>query len=388
MLFCFTSGYFLTASILNKTGVNTNNLYFSSDSASWYLRMAGEEGWDLVTRAVHPLAPLLFRPAITFLSFFTNGDRFHAALILLAMAGGGCVFLTWKIIKLLTANRSYAVLGASLLGLSASHMIFASVLETYIFSAFCLLCFIWLILSHKTNFVLIATGVVTLGITLTNVTQQALTFLFIRQSIKRTALVFSLVLFFGICLNIVTKSIYPTTEYFFIPQNLAGEQRFSREVNLKRIELVAKNLLIYNMVAPQPYFSTRKEMPRFNFLSDSIENYVWFGWAAVVPWGSMLGCSLIYLLGRKYPLKDSKILLSMLACLLFNFLLHIGYGIEPFLYSTGWTYALVLIVAIVFQDAARRDIFMIAGLVLVILLMLNNLWLLYLIIGRSGAYLA
>jgi hypothetical protein len=385
--FLFILGYFLIASLLNKAEINTNNIYFSADSGSWYVRMAAEGGWDVGTRAVHPFTHLLFRPLITFLSVLTGGNRLYAALLLLAAAGGGCVFLTWKITHLLTENQPYAVLCASLLGLSASHLIFASILETYIFSAFCLLCFIWLVLSGRKNSLLIATSVITLGITLTNVVQQALTFLFVRRSIRQTAIIFTLVIFFSICLNLTAKSIYPVTEYFFIPQNLTGEQRFSQEISLTRIWLMAENLFVYNIVAPQPYFSIRNDMPRFNFLNGTIQNYVWFGWAAAASWMSALVLLAIYLLRRDRSTRDNNLLISMFACLLFNFLLHAGYGIEPFLYSPDWTYALVLIFAITFQGAARHNWVLATCVLLILLIMLNNLWFLYLIVRQAGDYL-
>ncbi len=386
--FSFTLGYFLVASILNKPEVNTNNIYFAADSASWYLRLAGEDGWDIVTRAIHPFMPLLFRPLIAFLSVLAGGNRFYTALILLALAGGGSVFLACKIIQLLTGNQPYAVLCASLLGISASHLIFASILETYIFSSFFLLCFIWLMLNGRANLLLIATSVITFGITLTNTVQQALTFLFVRQNIKRTLTIFAWVIFFSVCLNLASKFIYPATEYFFIPKNLAGEQRFLREINFPHIGLVTKNLFVYNIVAPQPYLSFRNEMPRFNFLNGSIQNYVWFGWPAVVSWILVLGLSFIHILRRSHPAKDNRILISMFSCLLFNFLLLAGYGTEPFLYSAGWTYALILIVAIIFQDTARHNWVMGACLFLILLIMLNNLWLLYLVTRKAGEYLA
>jgi hypothetical protein len=383
----FSLGYFLIAGILNKTGVNTNNIYFSADSGSWYLRMASIEGWDTGTRAIHPFSHLLFRPSITLLSMLTGGDRFHAALLLLAAVGGGCVFLMWKIVRLLTENPPYAVLCASLLGLSASHLIFSSILETYIFSTFFLLLFIWLVLENKSNALLIAAGTITFGITLTNIVQQGLTFLFVKRDIKRTALVFGLVLLFSVGLNLVSKFIYPVTDYFFIPQNLAGEERFSREVNLQRVGLVAENLFMYNIAAPQPYLSIRNEMPRFNFLNGSIQNYVWFGWAAVFGWGLVLLLLPAHLFHLSRSARDASLLTALAACLLFNFLLQLGYGVEPFLYSPGWTYALVLLAALAFRDTAKRIEALAGFLFLVTFIMLNNLWLLYLIARRAADYL-
>ena len=104
----FTVGYFLLASVFNKPEINTNNMYFAADTASWYQRMAAEDGWQVGTRAVHPLAYILFRPMVMVLSFFTSGDRFYANLILLALAGGGCVVLMWRIVLDLVDDAVHA----------------------------------------------------------------------------------------------------------------------------------------------------------------------------------------------------------------------------------------------------------------------------------------
>ncbi len=384
LFFLFTAGYFLLASIFNKPELNTNNIYFAADNWSWYQRMAAPDGWNVGTRAVHPLAHLIFRPLVIFLSLFTAGDRFHANLILLALAGGGCVFLAWKILRQVSGNQAFTVLFASLLGLSASHLVFASVIESYIFSTLSLLFFIWLLLNNKPVYWMVATGVVTLGITITNIAQQALTALFVQKNYRKVAILFSAIILFAMGLNIISRFIYPLTEYFFIPQNLTGEQRFSQEINLKRAGLMAENILVYNIAAPQPYSSIRNEMPRFNFLNGTIGEYAWFGWPALICWTIILIMA-FFRSFRNPACRDISI--AMLACLAFNFLLHIGYGVEPFLYSADWTYALILFVAFSLGELAERTWFNIGLMVLVLSISLNNLWFIYLIARKVSEFL-
>ncbi|MBI5964132.1 MAG: hypothetical protein HY863_11695 [Chloroflexi bacterium] len=383
----FTLGYFFMASVLNKPGINTNNIYFAADSGSWAQRMAGADGWKTGIRAVHPLTHLIFRPLTAILSILTSGDRFYANLILLAAAGGGCVFLMWKVVQWMTEDQNHAVLCASLLGLSASHMIFSSVIESYIFSTFFLLLFIWLLITNKPAYLLVAASVVTLGITITNVAQQVLTVLFVQRNAKRLIRTFALVLGFSVLLNLAAKSVYPLTEYFFIPQNLMGEQRFSQGIDINRIELIAEDFFVYNIVAPQPYLSIRNDTPRFNFLHGTILEYSWFGWPAVLLWVATLTLVLINFFKRNYPVKHNGLLISMAACLLFNFILHAGYGFEPFLYTADWTYALILIIAIILQNAAKRTWFIVMWLFFVLSILLNNIWLLYFIARKAGEYL-
>jgi len=383
----FTLGYFFMASILNKTSLNTNNIYFEADSKSWTQRMSGADGWNTGLRAVHPFIYPMFRPLVAFLSILTSGDRFYANLILLATAGGGCVFLMWKIIHWMTENQTYAILSASLLGVSTSHIIFSSAVETYIFSAFFLLFFIWLLLTNKSSYLLVIVSVATLGITITNVIQQGLAHLFVQKNLKRSIIIFSLVLGCSVCLNFIVKLVYPATDYFFIPQNLAREQQFSQGINIKRIGLVTENFFIYNITAPQPYFSIHTERPKLNFLPGTIQNYVWFGWLSLILWSTTLILTFIYFFSRDYPQKYNGLLISMSACLLFNFLLHAGYGSEPFLYTADWTYALILIIAIILQNAAKHPWFLVMWFFFVMSILINNLWVLYFIARQVGTHL-
>jgi len=384
LFFAFAAGYFLLASIFNKPEINTNNIYFAADNWSWYQRMAAADGWNVGTRAVHPLAHLIFRPLVTLSSFFTAGDGFHANLILLALAGSGCVFLIWKILRQISGQEALAVLFASLLGLSASHLIFASVIESYIFSTLSLLFFVWLLLNNKSVYWMAATVVVTLGITITNIAQQALMAVFVQKNFRKVAILFTSIVLFGVGLNIVSRFVYPVTEYFFIPANLTGEQRFSQEISLKRAGLMAENILVYNIAAPQPYSSIRNEMPRFNFLNGTIGEYAWFGWPALVFWAVIL---MLAFFGSFRNSDHGGLSIALLACLLFNFILHIGYGIEPFLYSTDWTYALILFVAISLGEFAERSWFNIGLLVLVLSVFVNNLWVVYLIARKVSEFL-
>jgi hypothetical protein len=384
MFFLFTAGYFLLATMFNKQGLNTNNIYFAADNWSWAERMAATDGWNVGTRAVHPLAHLIFRPLVFLMSLFTGGDRFYATIVLLALAGGGCVFLTWKILQI-SQDDAFAVLFASLLGLSASHLIFASMIESYIFSTLCLLLFVWLLLNNKPDYLLVITGIATLGITITNIVQQGLTTLFVKKDYRKLILLFSVIVVAAASLNLLSRLIYPVTEYFFIPGNLSGEQRFAQDVDLKRAGLIFENILIYNIAAPEPYSSIRNEMPRFNFLNGTITEYPWFGWPAILGWGTVLALGIV---GYFRDPRWRHLSNAMLACLLFNFALHIGYGVEPFLYSADWTYALILFAAFSLTAFAKHTWFKAGLLAVVTAIFFNNIWVIYLLARKVSGFLA
>jgi hypothetical protein len=387
LFFLFTTGYFLLATIFNKPDINTNNIYFAADSWSWLQRIAFEDGWTMTTRAVHPLTPLIFRPLTSLLALFAGGDRYQAGLAFLALTGGGCVFVTWKIVRLVSEDSNHAVLVASLLGLSASHLIFASVIESYIFSALFLLLFVWLLLADKSVYLVIATGVLTLGVTVTNFAQQALTALFLRKDLKRLIIIFSCIVLVSVGLNIISHAIYPVP-YFFLPQNLFEEQSYLRELSLKRTGLMVEDLLIYNIAAPQPNVSMRREMPRFNFLQGAFKDYAWFGLPALILWIGILALGFFYFIKNiRSDSNDKFLALSMLICLIFNLLLHIRYGVEPFLYSADWTYALILFVAVSLNGLVGRAWFKGLTFLLVISVFINNMGFLYIIARKVSEHL-
>lgn len=386
----FSSGYFLLASIFNKQDLNTNNIYFAADSGSWYWRMAAPFGWDIATRAVHPFAHAIFRPLTVALAILTGGDRFYANLLLLSLAGGGCVWLAYQILRQFEAQPVYAMLFSSLLGLSTSHLVFASVVESYIFSAFCLLLFIWFLTRKAPLAWLVATGVVTLGITVTNLVQQAITMLIEERNLRRVAALAALVITIGAAANFVSHAYYPSTNYFFIPKNLMTEKKYAQTIDARRIGLMTENLLVYNVVAPQPYFRTRGEAgPRFNFLPGTIAAYPWFGWPAFGLWLAAVSLAIVrFAKDVRRPLPASRLSLALLACLAFNFVLHLNYGVEPFLYSADWTYALVLFVAINLSEMMQSRWFPPALLALSLAALVNQMWFVYLIARIVQPFLA
>lgn len=388
LLFSFTISYFLLGNIFNKPNINTNNIYFEADSWSWLRRMAFEDGWSMGVRAIHPFSHIIFRPLVLILTPITGGNLFQANILLLALAGGACVFLMWKIVKQTSGDEIHATLFAYLLGFSASHLIFASVIESYIFSALCLLLFVWLLLKNKSLHLLAVTSTLTFGITITNIIQQGLMELIVRKNFKRTAVLFSVVILAGVAMNLFSKFIYPSTEYVFLPNNFSGEQKFQEEIDLNRAGLMAENLLIYNIAAPQPYTSFRNELPRFNFLNGTIMEYAWFGRPALLLWFAMLGLAFFYFFKKiRSNTVSGYWAIAMLVCLIFNFVLHISYGSELFLYSADWTYALILFTAINLTDFSRRKWFRFMLVALVLSVLINNLWFLYFIARKTGEFL-
>ncbi|GAB4504959.1 MAG: hypothetical protein Fur0043_19540 [Anaerolineales bacterium] len=80
--------------------------------------------------------------------------------------------------------------------------------------------------------------------------------------------------------------------------------------------------------------------------------------------------------------------MALLACLAFNFVLHLNYGVEPFLYSADWTYALALFAAVNLGAMATSRWFPGALLALVMTIFVNQMWFVYLLAGVVRPFLA
>ena len=85
----------------------------------------------------------------------------------------------------------------------------------------------------------------------------------------------------------------------------------------------------------------------------------------------------LMLLGGVFFLKnifkqDNGYFLAFIFTLLFNFALYMQYGKDVFLYSTNWTYAIMLFLALAWRELADKRWFQIVLLVFFVLLVVNN----------------
>lgn len=82
-------------------------------------------------------------------------------------------------------------------------------------------------------------------------------------------------------------------------------------------------------------------------------------------------------------------MLGLLGALGFNFLIHMVYGTELFLYSPYWMYAIVLFLALALSEFAEKNWFQWSLSLIVIALLANNYLFLFTIMrGLSPFYAA
>jgi hypothetical protein len=371
---------------LNIAGMDTVDNYLDADNTSWMQRIASPDGYKLEMRGPHPFAYFVFRPLGWVFNLFTN-DFAVSAILINTLAGALCVFFAWAFIKDQTHSRTYSTLIASLLGLSTAHLLFGSVIETYIFSALALIVFFWLLQHIPPSFgMLVTAGVVTFGITLTNLIQNFIGFFVFRPKFKDIIRFAGFTLSFGILLSLIHAAWYPTSKLFFLPSDAQAEREFAVSLlnepgwrAMGRIVLLIRTILLYTVIAPKPYIFTSEvggTFPRFNFFkivpgTYSYSSYDGLGNVLVIIWALLLLGSGLFFLYDIFRTRKVDVRLAFILCLLLNFILHLNYGYEPFLYSPDWAYALIFFVALSLAPLARNRIFQ-GGLFIFLLALIYN----------------
>jgi hypothetical protein len=384
--------YLMLASIFNQPAFDVDDIFFDSDGLLWRMRFTSEFYRDYYWRSVHPFVLLIIRPLVSVTAFFLKGDTLYGGIVLVALAGALCVFLAWYFVNHMTGNRLYALLVASLLGASASHLVFGSLIETYIFLAAVMLVFLVLLVKDKPLPTLVIAGLASFGITISNFVQTAIAFLFVKRDIKQWvkyglivgALVFPLAL--------LNNLVYPDSQpYFFVPSNLTVESDNTFSPSVARGTAILRVMFLHSIVAPDPLI-LEEEIPflkvwifKANPLRMSEYNNFWGNMLAFAWVGLFLLGSLLFM--RNLNKQDNRFAFAFILILLFNFVLHLRYGKDVFLYSANWTYAIILFLSLAWRDLAGKRWFQILLLVFLALLMANNSRLILTMLDTSALHI-
>ena len=386
----FFFSYFALVESINFPNFPTMDQYFDLDISAWLERLVTPERQDVIAvRAVHPAILVFLRPLIWFVSSFLNGNRLHSVFLVNALAGAACVLVFWLIVKQLTKNTVYALSMASILGASTAHLLFSSMLETYIYSALALIIFVLVIQGEKKTLAhTVPVGILVFGITITNLAQTCILYFLALPSIKTIFKYIFLVLIATALLNILQVWVYPNAKSFLLPSNLLVEQHYRFELTRAswqvtgRIFLIARAILLYGIVAPTPFILTKELgaiVPNFRTFEVVVEGFHASGYSGIADitakfWILIVAIAGILFLRELFKTPKQMLFpISLLLCLGFNFVLHITYGDDPMLYSPDWVYALVLFVAFAFRKYADQKWIHILMLIFLGLLINTNL---------------
>lgn len=378
--------YLLFAAILNEPRFDVDDVFFDADPFNYRIRLTTDTWQDYYWRSVHPFMILLFRPAIDLISLFLSGDRFWGALVFVALGGAACVYLLWMFIKSASSNSVYASLMATLLGFTTSHLIFGSLLESYIFLAASLILFFLLLLKDRPLPALISASLLTIGITHSNFAQNLIALFMVRPNIKQTIRFVATVLVFLVLLTLANNLLYPDAHpFFFVPSTLQAEGPNIFSLNQLRVQALMRAFFFHNVLAPTPILHTG-EIPfvQFRFFKpeiDALSQYT-LPIQTMTAW-AWLGLLILGGLTFLWTLREQKHLRlypALLMCMLFNVGLHLRYGKELFLYSPNWTYALILLLGLAWQGISQQRWFQMILLIFLFLLTINNAHLLLTIV--------
>jgi len=384
--------YLIFASIFNQPAFDVDDIFFDSDTLLWRTRFTTENYRDYYWRSVHPFVLLIIRPLVSLTALLLKGDMLHAAFVLVAFAGALCVFLAWYFVKQTTGNSFYALLIASLLGASAAHLAFGSLIETYIFLAAVMLIFLVLLLKDKPMFALVLIGIFSFGITITNFGQTAIAFLLVKRDFRQWLAYGIIVGVLVIPLALLNNVVYPDSQpYFFIPSSLTTEVDNTFLPSISRGGAILRVMFLHSIVAPDPLI-LEEEIPFlkvwiFKASPMRLSEYdTWFGTVLAATWvGLILAGSFLFVRGLKK--RDNRFLFAFILIMAFNFVLHLRYGKDIFLYSTNWTYALVLFLGLAWRELAAKRWFQIVLLVFLALLLVNNSRLMFTMLNTSALHI-
>jgi hypothetical protein len=385
--------YLILASIFNRAVFSTDDIFFDSDSFLWRMRLATGNYRDYYWRSVHPLSLLIIRPLVTLIAFFLKGDRLAATFVLIAFTGALCVFLAWYFTKLTIGNSLYALLIASMFGASTAQLVFSSLIETYIFLAASALIFLILLTKDSPLYILIITGLITFGITISNFGQTIITHLFIKRDIKQWIKYGLIVAALVIPLTLLNNFIYPNSQpYFFDISTYNGEGHNTFPPNLQRANYLVRVMFLHSVVAPDPLI-LKEELPFLKvwMFRASIKRTpmriavydTWFGTSVAYCWLFLILLGGVFFL-KNLRKQDNRFFFAFILLLLFYFFIHMQYGKDVFLYSANWTYAIILFLALAWQELANKKWFQIVLLVFLTLLLVNNSRLIFTMLSTSA----
>jgi hypothetical protein len=348
-----------------------DNVFFRSDTRRVWNDLTGPRFADHRRTSTHPIFVLLHHPfgrglthALAAAGMEREPARRLAGALLTGAAGGLAVVFAFFWLMALGVHWMRAALFAGLAGGSAAHWLFASIPETWIFSALSLAA-LALVATRRGvpewRFQLAA--VYAIGVLTTNVVPVGV-FALLRhvqaagvgapfRVLLRAAGSGAAALLAVIVLAFVQQAIYPTTTLFFLRDTIGKEKRWIQWDHLLEhpgttAKILVRHLAIDAVVAPQAETQLHDDLPMASIEHAGAAHYrsrlpVLLLWAAVLAVAAR---------GALRPGYWTPPVLAAFAILAYNFAFHSFFGNDRFLYACDWTLFTVGVVALAFDRAA------------------------------------
>ena len=354
---------------LYDSSTASENAWFQADLHRVYDNMT-ERGSDHYRSKVHPLFSLATHPIVKILS--KTGVEKSLAVRLLISTASGILVLTFFIFLRLTGLRAADASIYSLLLCASSALVFwTAVPETYVFGSITILLpLIVLALAARipvSSSWVLAANAASLSMTVTNWMSglaSAAQMLPFRKAIRLSLDAFVLVVFIWA----VQKFLYPSSEFFLV---------FAEELEYIGLEEYggplerARSFLVHAIITPDILVMPNQHGSSWPYLSiqfAGIGSAGGLALAATVVWAVFLiaGTRVAFSATAQRPL-----LRAVLLVIAGQFLLHMVYGDETFLYSLNWTPLLVFLAALT-SLTRHRPYFLTVSVLLLITIAVSN----------------
>jgi len=365
--------YFAGAARLADTAMHErDNVFFRSDTERAFRDLTGRWDADHRRTSTHPLFVLIHHPlgrglthALRAAGVPPREARERASALLTGAAGGLAAALAFRLLRTAGVSLAFAGFFSAILAASAAHWAFASIPETWIFSALSLA---WLALetvrrpsAPEWRFQLPA--VYAIGVVTTNLVPVGV-LAWLRhalrgaafpaapaRALRSTALALGLVA----ALALVQQALYPTTTLFFLPNSVTKETKWVKWTHwLERpgptVQILGRSLLLDNVLAPAPYRTEHEGLPMAS-IEEARRAHYRARWPAVALWALVLAAAGV---GALRGALWRPLGVAALGLLAFHFAFHSFFGNDRFLYAAGWTLFTVLAVALGFEAAVPR----------------------------------
>jgi hypothetical protein len=142
---------------------------------------------------------------------------------------------------------------------------------------------------------------------------------------------------------------------------------------------VSRSILLYGIVAPDVIESISEKPPfptidlkTFDVRTQTLASYRGLSNLPLALWLILLAGAFFMFAKSLRTSKHAPLMLGLLGALGFNFLMHLFYGTELFLYTSYWVYAFVLFIALALSDVAEKSWLQWGLAVILLTLMVNN----------------
>lgn len=353
-----------------QDSTSLENLFFGADTPRVIIDLSFriENHYRTI---VHPLFIIFFQPIIYFFSLILT-NKLISIIFLQSILNGISIGMINNLLDKITSNKILSYLLTAIMAISFSQIVFSATIETYSFAQFFLILLIYVTysksgkkLNQKDLFFLLALGVVSLGITITNYFVYFLATIYLSmkmpnckksEKIKNLLILNIIPISLSVMLSELQAVFFPNSGLFF-KDNLnsflngtSEELTYIEPISFNSIINQIKTVLGYSFIAPKVAFAIIEGLNVLSFSTFyTIEKFFIL---LIMLLLIILVIKFIYVNRKK--LKEHQFVYFLIIIFLFNFILHLFYGnSESFLYINHYQFMFILIIGYLIKNSIK-----------------------------------